>query len=373
MKITIDQNKFNEGLSIVGRASSKSITLPILKNILLKTENNFLNLSSTDLEIGIKWWNLVKVNKEGELTVPYHSLSSFISFLPSKKINLNKKGNNLLLECEEYKTQINGISAEEFPIIPQIKEKEKVLIESKILCDSLLQLIDIPSLTKVKPEISGIFFLFNKEELKIVATDSYRLAEKKIILKKDNKSSFSFIIPQRTARELVNILKEVKQDIEVIFGENQILFRIKMSDFNHPYIELTSKVIEGSYPDYESIIPGKYNTQIILNKDELLNKIKAASVFVGKINETHLTISPKKGEMVIKSEDADLGNYNTKIKGRADGEEVNISFNYRFLIDGLSNIKSSEVILEFVNENSPGVIKPVGKSDFVYVVMPIKK
>ncbi len=372
MNINLLQSKLKEGLNIIGRGSSKSTSLPVLKNILLKTEKNFLNLSSTDLEIGVKWWSLVKVEKEGELTVPYNSFSSFINLLPNKKINLNNENNNLLIECDDYKTQINGINAKEFPIIPKIKEKEKININSTVLTDSLLQIIDIPSLSKVKPEISGILFSFEKKELKIVATDSYRLAEKKVFFKESINNNFSFILPQRTAREFIYIFKDIDKNIDVIFGENQILFRVMMDDFKEPYIELTSKIIEGNYPDYESIIPKKLKTQIILEKDEFLNKIKAANVFTSKVNEINLSFQPDKGEVVIKSSNTDLGNYETKIKGRAEGENLDISFNCKFLLDGLVNIKSSEIVFEVTDENSPGVLKPVGKSDFLYVVMPVK-
>jgi DNA polymerase III subunit beta len=372
MNINLLQNKLKEGLNVIGRGTSKSSSLPILKNILLDVKDNFLNLSATDLEIGIKWWTLVKKNKEGKTTVPYNSFSSFINLLPDKKIDIVEKNNNLLITCEEYKTQINGINADDFPIIPEIKEKEKITISSDILCDKLLQIIDIPSLSKVKPEISGVLFLVNKKEMMLVATDSYRLAEGKIFLEKGD-SQFSFIIPQRTTREVINIFKDIKKDIEIIFSENQILFRVKMEDFNHPYIELTSKVIEGNYPNYEAIIPKDCKTQIVLNKDEFLNKIKAASVFTSKVNEVNLKISPKNGEVIIESSNNDLGNYEAKIKGRAKGEETDISFNYRFIADGLTNIRSSEVVFEVNDENSPGVLKPVGKNDFLYVVMPIKK
>ncbi len=373
MNITLLQKKLKEGLNIIGRASSKSVTLPVLKNILIQTKENFINLSATDLEIGIKWWSLSKTEKEGEITIPYNLFSSFVNFLPDKKINIKTEKNNLFLECGDYKTQINGISAEEFPVIPEVEEKQKININSSVLCESLMQIIDIPSLSKVKPEISGVFFSFTEKELKIVATDSYRLAEKKIFFEEKKPLDFSFIIPQRTARELINIFKETNKEIEIIYGENQILFRLKMEEFDHPYIELTSKTIEGNYPDYESIIPEKLNTQITLNKEELINKIKAAGVFAGKINEVNLSINLKEEEMIIKSSNNDLGNYETKIKGKTKGERIDISFNYRFLLDGLNNIKSSEVLFEFNNENNPGILKPVGKDDFFYVVMPIKK
>ncbi len=372
MKLTVLQNKLKEGLSIIGKATAKSSTLPILKNILIRTEDNFLNLSATDLEIGIKWWTLVKVDEEGSTTIPYNSFSSFINLLPTEQIDLNVNNNNLSVECEDYKTQINGIDPDDFPIIPQVEEVNKITINSRILCEGLLQIIDVPSLSKVKPEISGILFSYNNNELKLVATDSYRLAEKRISLKEDKKDEFSFIIPQRTAREVINILKDLNKEVEIVFGENQVLLRVKMEEFNHSYIEITSKVIEGNYPDYEKIIPDNLKTQIVLNKEDFLNKIKAASVFTSKINEINLSISPEKGEVVIESSNTDLGNYEAKLKGRSEGEETKISFNYRFIVDGLSNIKSSEVIFELNDENSPGILKPVGKNDFLYVVMPVK-
>ncbi len=366
------QNKLKEGLGIVGRTSLKSGSLPILKNILIKSEDNFLNLSSTDLEIGIKWWSLVKITKKGGVTVPFHSFSNFINLLPDKKINLSSKDDNIFIKCEDYETQINGINQKEFPIFPEIKEKGRVVVKSNDLCEGLSQIIDVPSLSKVKPEISGILISFEKKEIKLVATDSYRLAERKTFLKKENKKPFSFIVPQKTAREVINIFKELDRDIEIVFGDNQILFKVDMDEFKHPYIELTSKIIEGNYPDYESIIPDNFKTQIILGKEEFLNKIKAASVFTGKINEVKMGIDPEKGEVKIESSNSDLGNYKSTIKGRAEGEKVDISFNYRFLLDGLSNMKSSEVIFETNGSSDPGVIKPVGKSDFLYVVMPIK-
>lgn len=372
MKIEIPQSKLKEGLNIIGRAAAKSVNLPILKNILIKTDNNFVNLIATDLEIGIKWWALSKNKEEGELTIPLSSFSSFINLLPDKKIELEKSGDSVLIYCEDYKTQINGMSSQDFPIIPQIKKEGSIFIESSFLCKGINQIIDIPSLSKVKPEISGVLFSFSGKELKIVATDSYRLAEKKIYLKESVDSPFDFIIPQKSAKELVNIFKDINKNIEILFDENQIIFRVNMDDFNHPYIELVSKVIDGNYPNYENIIPQDLKTEVILNKDELVNKIKAASFFTSKVNEVNLFFSSENREIVIKSSNSDLGNYEAKIKGEFKGGDVNISFNYRFLIDGLMNIDSSEVSFKVNEDSSPGLLKPVGRDDYLYVVMPIK-
>ncbi len=372
MKTTVLQSKLKEGLIIAGKAISRSVSLPILKNILIKTEDNFLNISSTDLEMGIKWWILTKTEKKGEVTVPFSVFSGFVNLLPDKNINIQTKDNNLVVECDNYKTQINGLSSSDFPIIPDVKKEKVININNKSFCEGLSQIIDIPSPSKMKPEISGILFLFSGKKLKIVATDSYRLTEKVINLKESVKDSFSFIIPQKTAKEVVNIFKEEEKDIDVVINSNQILFEVKMKETDHPQVQLFSKLIEGDYPDYESIIPSENKTQVVLEKEDFLNKIKAASVFSGRVNEVNLHVNPKKEEVVITSESPDLGDYNAVIPANIEGDEVKISFNYKFLSDGLVNIKSSQVLLGFNGESNPGVIKPVGKEDFLYVVMPIK-
>lgn len=372
MKVTVLQNKLKEGLIIAGKAISRSVTLPILRNILIKTEDNFFNISSTDLEIGIKWWILIKTNKKGEITVPYSVFSEFINLLPDKNIDLELKDNNLIVNCDNYKTQINGLMSDDFPIIPEVKKEKVININSKIFCEGLSQIIDIPSPSKMKPEISGILFLFSNKQLKIVATDSYRLTEKIINLKESVKDNFSFIIPQKTAKEVINIFREEDGDIDIIINSNQILFESKMKETDHPRVQLFSKLIEGDYPDYKSIIPLKYETKIVLDRDDFLNKIKAASVFSGRVNEVNLDINSKKEEVIVKSENPDLGDYNAVISANIEGEDVKISFNYKFLIDGLNNIKSSQILLGFNGESNPGIIKPIGKEDFLYVVMPIK-
>ncbi len=372
MNINIIQNKLKNGLALIGRAISKGNTLPILKNIYIQSHKNYLCLTATDLEIAIKWWTLVNIDEEGDVLLPFDIFYSFINLLPNKKINIKTEKDNIKILCDEYKTEIKGFNASDFPVIPEVKEGKKITLKGKILCDSLIQIVDIPSTSKIKPEISGILFSCKNNELNIVATDTYRLAEKKIIIKEKIKD-FSFILPQRTIKEVINIFKDIESNIEIIFDNNQIVFRVLLEDSEKPYIELTSKVIEGNYPDYEKIIPQEEKTKIIINKDEFINKIKASSVFSSKVKEVFLNISPQNENINIKSNNTDIGSYETEIKGRGDGLDLEVSFNYKFLLDGLLNIKSSEIIFIINEEDKPGVIKPVGKSDYIYVVMPIKK
>jgi len=374
MKLQILQENFKKGLSIVERVSSKSLSLPVLNNILISTEKNFLNLSATDLEIGINWWSLTKIDKDGKITIPAKLLSGFISLLPNKKITLKTENNNLFIEYEKYKTQIKGMSAEEFPIIPQISDSEYVLLNSRVFCQNLAQVCDIPVLSATRPEISGVYINFNKDLITIVATDSFRLGEKKIFLKANSglKKEYTLIIPQRAIKEIINVFGDKESDLKIFFSSNQIMFEIKMEETDHPQIQLISRLIEGEYPNYKEIIPSKHSTQIILDRSEFLNQIKTASLFSGKTNEIKIKTNSSQKELEVSSQSSEVGSHQSFIPAKIKGDEADVSFNYKFLSEGIYNIKSSEVILELNGDSGPGLIKPVGDETYQYVVMPIK-
>lgn len=372
MKITILKDKLKEGINITERISQKFLTLPILQNVLFETQKNFLKLSTTNLESGINWWGLVKTEREGKICVPIKFFSNLISFLPSKQINLEVQEFVLNLECDNYKTKIKGFNPEDFPIIPQIKEGDVVIIDSFKFCQALDQIINIPTSSMVRPEISGIFFSFQNDLIKMVATDSFRLAEKKLFLKTNLSKDYSLILPQSAAKEIVSIFGVKEGELKIYFSSNQILFEYLMVETSHPQIQFTSRLIEGEYPDYQAIIPKKYETLLSLQKEEFLNQIKIASLFGGKINEVKLKVDPQNEKVEVTSQNPDLGEYKSDLKGKVKGKEVSISFNHRFLTEGVSGIKSKEIILELTNKEGPAVLKPVGAEDYLYIIMPIK-
>ncbi len=375
MKLSIPQEKLKKGLAVVERIASKSLTLPILNNVLLSVEKNLLNIAATDLEIGIRWWGLAKAEKQGKITVPSNILSSFVGLLPNQKINLDEKENVLSVSCGDRKTQIKGLPADDFPIIPRIGEGETVSLDAPAFCASLSQVADIVSYSTSRPEISGVFLSFQKDLLTMAATDSFRLAEKKVSLKKNKtplKREYSLIVPQKTAKEIINIFGEEEKTIKVYFSPNQVMFESLMEETDHPRIQVISRLMEGEYPSYQEIIPESYKTQAVLNKTEFLNQIKAASLFSGKTNEINVKTDSKKEKIRIVSQSSEIGEYNSEIKAEIKGKAVDVAFNHKFLLDGLAKIKSSEIIFEFNEDSGPGVIKPVGDNTYIYVVMPIK-
>ena len=372
MKVEILKENLKNGLGIVEKIVGKNLSLPILDNVLISTEDNFLSLSSTDLETAVKLWILTKIIKKGRVVVPAKFVSSFVSLLPNEKIALEEKNRGLYIECKSFKNQVQGFNPDEFPLIPEFKNLDFIEIDNKKFCQGLAQIVDVASPSQSRPEISGVYFIFSKNVIKIVATDSFRLAEKNINLDEPVKKDIAFILPQKPAREIINILGEKEGKIKIYFSSNQAMFELPMKEIAHPQVQIISRLIEGEYPNYEEIIPKKFKTHVIVKRDEFLNQVKAASLFSGKINEVKIKINPESKEVEISAQDPDIGESKSNISAKIEGEAIEASFNHKFLIDGLLNINSSEVVFDLSKEEGPCILKPVGDASYIYVVMPIK-
>jgi len=373
MNFTILAKELRKGLNFTEKITGKNLTLPILNNLLIEALPNFLKISSTDLEVGIEWWGHCKTEKEGSIAVPAKFISQLAGVLPEEKIDIKTKGNTLLIEGKNIKTQIKGFSSEEFPIIPKFLKDIYIEMDGKKIKEGLVSVVDMVSTSQVKPEISGVYFSFNKGSIKLVATDSFRLTEKTI--KDDFKNLFekeiNFILPQKTTRELINILPEEEgEKIRIYFSESQVMFETFLPNSTHPEINLVSRQIDGEYPSYEEIIPKTSKTKIILNKDEFVKQIKMAGLFGGKTNEVLIKVGENNIE--IKSQDDEIGESELSMSAITEGDEVKVSFNYRFILDALTNIKSSEISFEMQGNDRPALIKPVGDASYLYVVMPIR-
>ena len=373
MKLLILSNNLKEGVEVTSRLTQKSISLPILSNILLQTEKNFLKISSTDLEIGIKFWSLAKIEREGQITIPGKILFNLISSLSEEKILLETKDSILKIQGENFETKILGQEAQDYPIIPELKDSF-IEIDNSTFIQALSLVADITAITQIRPELSGVYLVFEKDKIIMAASDSFRLAEKQIIFQEENSGleKQAIILPQKTARELINILGEKEGKLKIYFSSNQVMFEIEIPETSHPQVQITSRLIEGSYPNYKEIIPQQFQTQIILNRSEFLDQIKRASLFTGKINEIQLQILPKKGQIEIFSQNPELGEQKSLLFGKIEGEKLKISFNYRFLMDGLLKIKTSEVIFQLSSEEGPALLKSIDDETYFYIVMPIK-
>ena len=364
MQLICLQENFKKVLNIAERIIGRNLTLPILNNILLSTEKNKLKISSTNLEIGINCWLSGKIEKEGSITVPAKLISSFINNLPNKKILLKTKNNQLEVKCENYKSIINGLSANDFPIIPKITAQPLIKIKGSVLKNNFAQVVDMVSFSESRPEISGVYMEFNNNSIKLAATDSFRLAEKNIKINEKLNKQF-IIIPQKTVQELIRILGEDALDVALILSHNQVLF--DLGD-----VQIISRLIDGQYPDYQQIIPDEFQTQVIINKTELINNIKIASLFSEKNNNINFSIKPNKSIIEISAKSGDVGENKSQLEAKIEGRGLDIVLNSRYFLDGLNNIFSDKVIIGLNADTKPVVVRPFGDISYTYVIMPIK-
>lgn len=376
MKISCTQENLNQGLMVVGHIASKNTNLPILSNILIKVNNKLLTLSATNLEIGATIQIRGKVEKEGEYSVDAKLLSDYVSFLPKERVDLELEDDNLKITCEKQKTKIKGQTSAEFPLIPKIEKKNPYIISVKDFKQTISEVIFAVANSEARPEISGVFMNLNENNLILAATDSYRLAEKKIKLNNNkNNNERKIIIPVKTLQEISRILSILKDDVsleevenmEIYISENQIMF-----SYNN--VDLISRLIEGQYPDYTQIIPSTYKTKALIEIKDLIKGVKTSSLFTKSgINDVKIELNPTDKEMIITSSSAQTGENISKIEAIIEGEINNIVLNYRYLLDGLQNISSNKVILEINDGNNPCVIKSESTKDYIYIIMPIKQ
>ncbi len=372
MKFSCLQENMSQGLNICSHiAGSGRASLPILNNVLLTTQKGFLKLSVTNLETAIETKVRAKIEKEGQITIPSQILNNYIELLPNEALDFELIKNELIIKSKEQTAKIIGFSAEEFPIIPQIEIKEKCIIESGVLKEALEKTIFTISPSEVRIELSGALFSFNNPDLNklsIVGTDSYRLTEKQIDTKKTSfKNNRKIIIPAKTLQELLRIIKSSKgEEVEVCLSEDQVLFIYQDT-------ELISRVISGEYPDYKQTIPEIIKTNAIIKREEFLRTVKAASFFAKTgINDINLKFLTKENKIIISSLNNQVGENKAIISTEVNGEDNEIVFNYRYLIDGLSNLSGDEIKMEMVNDDTPALIRPISDKSHLYLIMPIK-
>lgn len=368
MKFSCTQENLNQGLNVVSHVAHHNASLPILNNILIKIENNAINLVATNLEIGVKYLLRGKAESEGSLSAPARLFADYVNLLPKEKVNIALENEALNVECGNHQTKINIQSAADFPLLPAIERGEPIAAPVLEFISGLKETLFAVSHSETRPEITGVLFKIKPKELVLAATDSYRLAEKRVSLNKSLSEEREVIVPAKTVQELMRILGLLgEEQKEVIFyiTDNQILFSCGQ-------IELISRVIEGKYPDYQQIIPTTVDSKITVSTEEIMRVIKVSSLF-SKTGINDVNLSCENSEMVITAASSQAGENMVKSPIELEGKKNSIMLNYRYFLDGLQNINTKEVELEIVDKNTPCLLRPKGKKDYLYIVMPIKQ
>lgn len=375
MKALVLQSNFSHALNAISRIVSTRTTLPVLGNILIDTTGGKLSLSATDLEIAMTAETAGKVEDEGKITIPARLLIDFVTNNSDENIAINLKDLTLGLKSSHYEANIKGITAEEFPTIPKAPKSKFCSIKSDDLYDALKKVVMACANDDTRPVLAGVYMKFEEKNLTLAATDSYRLAEKKLNLSEavDKKE---IIVPARAMNELLRLLPSEKSgNVDIIVDENQVFFLI--SD-----IQIVSRLIEGAFPNYEQIIPKEEKISVKSNLQETVAAIKMSALFAKDIaNNIKLKIGknlsgPKgadeAGMLQISSTAKEIGDTTSQIKADISGGDVEIAFNARYLLDVLTILPGGEVNMGFNDDSSPGVIKTKEDKSYIYLVMPLK-
>ncbi len=336
--------------------------------MLLATDGNRLRLSATNLEIGINYWIGSKVEDQGSLTVPARLFAEFVSSLPHGNIELAGIDSTLTVKSPHYESKINGIAADEFPLIPTVSSEPVLRLDAAVLKEALAQVTVAASADEARPVLAGIYLYTEDNALYLVATDSYRLAEKRLELPGDAPTPFSAIIPARTMQELARLLGDVGGEVEVYLDENQVMFRI--AD-----IELVSRLIEGQFPNYRQIVPQHAETSFEIETAEFMRITKVASLFARESAGSVKLEIKAEGEVSIMSSDSEVGGNTSSAECEVSGGDGEISLNARYLTEALAVMKSPRVTFAISGKLSACVISPAGdgaSDDYMHIVMPLR-
>lgn len=370
MKFKCVKDDLYKAIQIVEKAVAIRSTLPIIGNILIETTEKGLKLASNDLEMGIELVIDANIAQEGAILAPAKTLSSIVSKLPAGEVSFDvENNNNIKISCGRSKFSILGLSTEEFPMLNKLDSGVILNIEANLLKEMIKQTIIAVSLDESKHILNGVLVEVSKNEIKFVATDGFRLAQRQSVLKDINTSSDSIavIIPTKALQEVSRIIQqdELKEDIRIVISKEQAAFEFKT-------VYLITRLIQGQFPDYKQVIPKDDKAKIIISRKELLDAAERASI-IASSNANIIKLEPKDDQLMISANTANIGNVQEIVDVEKTGIlDFTVAFNVRLMMDVLKNIDEDNIVLILNSPSAPGVIMPKENKDYTYVLMPIR-
>jgi len=368
VKLSVMQENLARGLSVVSRAVSNR-SLPVLTNVLLKTEDGGLKLTATNLEIGITYWVPGKIETDGATSVPARLLTDLVNSLPGGEPIILELGDGetLHIQAGRYESNIKGIPAEDFPTVQTAGERPITRVAQKILRQALDETAFAAASDEARPILTGVLCRFEGETVTFAAADNYRIAVKTIPIL-DPVGETSVVIPARALNELVRILGDTDDPVDVVLaqGRNQVLFHLEG-------IDLVSRLIDGQFPNYQSVLPKTHTTRAILDREELLRAVRPAALIAHEsANIVKLQIASNGESGITVSANAEIGDHVGEVEATVEGDGTSIAFNAKYLADVLERVTADQFALELQGPLAPGVFKPIGDDNYVHVVMPVR-
>ncbi len=365
MELSVTQENLARALTAVSRVTSTKTQLPILGNILLRTDNNRLLVAATNLEIATTQYIGAKVVKPGAITIPARLVTEFVSNLPKDQIELKVVHDNLHIKSGTYNSVINGVIADDFPELPTINEKSSIQysIKTEDFKQAVSQTIITASNDSTRPVLTGVYWHSFEGQLFLAATDGYRLSERRLV---ETNSEVSAIIPVQTLQEVLRTIVDDESAVDILFDETQVRFRINDA-------EVISRLIDGNFPDYRQLIPKKNDVKVVLDKQEFTRIVKIASLFARESGGSiTLSADSEKNALSIHSIASELGENTSEVGANVTGEGQ-ITLNSRYLLEALSVVDGDTVEFGFSGKLAPSIIRSIDKdANYYHIIMPLK-
>lgn len=373
MKISVLQENLQQALAAAARAVDNRPTLPVLANVLLATEDSRLRLSATNLEMSITTWIGAKVHEPGSITLPAKTLAELVNNLSPERVDmtLDPVTQTVNVRCGATTSNVKGIDADEFPMVPTGGESD-LMLPTKVFKEMVKHTEFAAAKDESRPILTGIYTALEGNKLTMAAADGYRLAVRTTEIDQTFDEPVSIVIPARTLSEVARILGDDDEYVYIqLPGERDLVI------FQTQHTQISSQLLEGRFPDFSAIIPRSYNTSSVIETADLLRAAKRAEIFArDNANSARIELTPPAGpgdagEMLVIGRSAERGDNEGVLQATIEGEGLEIAFNIRYLIDVLSVISEERVIIESNGQANPGVIRPEGRDDFVHVIMPM--
>jgi len=362
MQLQVTQENLNRALGTVARVANARNPLPVLANVLLRVDNNRLSLSATNLDIAITQFIGAKITAGGSITVPARLMQDFIGSLPDGVIDLSLEDTKLHITTERYNSVINGIVADDFPVMPSITGGSTWNVPAATLKKALQQVAFAASADESRPVLTGVLLHTVGGRLYLAATDSYRLAEKDLGL---NKLEVSMLVPASAMQDLLRILGDSEEDVSITHDDQQVLFRV--GD-----VELVARLLEGKYPEYRKLIPQQFAVTATLKRPDFLNVTKVSSLFAREsAGSVTVEVDEASSKLSIRSVASQLGENTATAEAEVHGSG-SITLNSRYLLDALQALTTDSVVFSFNGKLEPTLLKDAGGTDYTHIVMPLK-
>lgn len=363
MKFVCRKTNLQKGLILVSRLVSQRTTLPVLGNVLITASEGKLEIAATDLEAAIRVDVSAKIIEKGAITIPTRTLTDFISTVSDDELTVEATEVDATIKTAHYSADFKGIASSEFPIIPKIEKPKSFMMRSQDLKIALSKVLFAAALDETRPVLAGVYIIADNEKLTLVSTDSYRLAEKtQSISSLDEK--FALVAPARTLAELQRILPEIDEEVKVSAGDSQMEFEFAGTMF-------MTRLIEGAFPDYQQIIPKKFECEFVANKSEFIEALKIASIFARE-SSNNIKLAVGKDEITLKATSAGVGQAEAKLKAQISGSMIEVSFNGKYILDALLNISGQRAGIGLSGKLSAGLVSSKDEKDYRYIIMPLR-